>query len=70
MIMTDCFKEVNVIMPMLGGGTRVKGFQDTCKPLMILPDGELFFLKALRSLKNYQIDTLCLVVLKEYGKAK
>lgn len=65
--MTDCFK-VNVIMPMLGGGTRVKGFQDTCKPLMILPDGELFFLKALSSLKNYQIDTLCLVVLKEYEK--
>lgn len=58
--------EVNVIMPMLGGGTRMQGCQPTCKPLMRLPDGERFFLRALDSLKNYRINALILVVLPDY----
>jgi hypothetical protein len=60
--------KVNVIMPMLGGGTRMRGIQSTCKPLMKLPDGNLFFLKALKSLKNYNVQALILVVLKDYFK--
>lgn len=60
--------KVNAIMPMLGGGTRMRGIQPTCKPLMKLPDGNLFFLKALKSLKNYNVQTLILVVLKDYFK--
>ena len=59
-------KAVNVLMPMLGGGTRMFSIQSNCKPLMSLPDGNLFFLKALSSLENYNIDTVCLVVLEEY----
>ncbi|MBR2265469.1 MAG: hypothetical protein IJ882_02160 [Paludibacteraceae bacterium] len=58
--------KVNVIMPMLGGGTRMQGCQPTCKPLMRLPDGERFFVRALESLSNYQIEDLVLVVLKDY----
>ena len=53
-------------MPMLGGGTRMRGIQPTCKPLMKLPDGDLFFLKALKSLKNYNVQTVILVVLNDY----
>ena len=37
---------------MLGGGTRMQGCQPTCKPLMRLPDGERFFVRALESLSN------------------
>lgn len=58
--------KVNVIMPMLGRGTRMDGIQDVCKPLMSLPDGDMFFLKSLSSLKNYDIQILVLVVLEEY----
>ena len=58
--------KVNVIMPMLGGGTRMQGCQPTCKPLMRLPDGERFFMKALQSLANYDINQLVLVVLEDY----
>ena len=64
-----CFNKpmkVNVIMPMLGGGTRMQGCQPTCKPLMRLPDGERFFIRALESLSNYQIEDLVLVVLPDY----
>ena len=57
---------VNVLMPMLGKGSRMFNIQSNCKPLMSLPDGNLFFLKALSSLENYNIDTVCLVVLEEY----
>ena len=68
--MKNCFDmkdyEVNVIMPMLGRGERMKGMQNTCKPLMKLPDGTLFFLKALSSLKEYKVNQLTLVVLREY----
>lgn len=68
--MKNCFEmerfEVNVIMPMLGRGERMRGMQDTCKPLMKLPDGETFFLKALSSLKEYKVNQLTLVVLREY----
>ena len=42
------------------------GVQNTCKPLMKLPTGERFFMKALTSLKNYDIQCLVLVVLKNY----
>ena len=58
--------KVNVVMPMLGQGSRMLGVQNTCKPLMKLPTGERFFMKALTSLKNYDIQCLVLVVLKEY----
>ena len=58
--------KVNVIMPMLGGGTRMQGCQPTCKPLMRLPDGERFFVRALESLSQYQIEDLVLVVLPDY----
>lgn len=58
--------EVNVVMPMLGRGSRMLGVQNTCKPLMKLPTGEYFFMKALTSLKNYDIRLLVLVVLKDY----
>jgi len=58
--------EVNVIMPMLGKGTRMQGCQATCKPLMTLPDGTRFFMRALESLKNYKVNVLILVVLPEY----
>lgn len=58
--------KVNVVMPMLGQGSRMMGIQKTCKPLMKLPTGERFFMKALTSLKNYEIQHLVLVVLKEY----
>lgn len=58
--------KVNVIMPMLGGGTRMLGIQGTCKPLMTLPTGERFFMKALQSLANYDIQDLYLVVLTDY----
>ena len=68
--MKNCFDmkdyEVNVIMPMLGRGERMMGMQNTCKPLMNLPDGTLFFLKALSSLKEYKVNQLTLVVLREY----
>ena len=46
--------EINVIMPMLGGGTRMQNMQNTCKPLYKLPSGRPLFLKALESLKNYK----------------
>ena len=42
------------------------GCQPTCKPLMRLPDGERFFMKALQSLANYDINQLVLVVLEDY----
>ena len=58
--------KVNVVMPMLGQGSRMLGVQNTCKPLMKLPTGECFFMKALTSLKNYDIQCLVLVVLKDY----
>ena len=58
--------KVNVVMPMLGGGTRMRNVQPTCKPLMTLPTGERFFMKALTSLENYEIQTLVLVVLEDY----
>lgn len=58
--------KVNVVMPMLGRGSRMLGVQNTCKPLMKLPTGEFFFMKALTSLKNYDIQILVLVVLKDY----
>lgn len=58
---------VNVIMPMLGGGTRMQGVQKTCKPLMKLPNGEHFFVKALSSLRNYHVSKLVLLVLEEYA---
>lgn len=58
--------KVNVVMPMLGQGSRMLGVQNTCKPLMKLPTGERFFMKALTSLKNYDIQCLVLVVLKDY----
>lgn len=68
--MKNCFEmkdyEVNVIMPMLGRGERMQGTQNTCKPLMTLPDGTLFFLKALSSLEKYKVNQLTLVVLREY----
>lgn len=60
--------KINVIMPMLGEGSRMKGLQGTIKPLMALPDGDLFFIKALSSLKEYEIDNLVLVVREEYAK--
>lgn len=60
--------KVDVIMPMLGRGERMENCQDTCKPLMRLPDGERFFIRALRSLKNYKIRNLVMVVLKDFGK--
>ena len=60
-------KKVNVVMPMLGQGSRMLGVQNTCKPLMKLPTGERFFMKALTSLKNYDIQCLVLVVLKDYS---
>lgn len=44
----------------------MQGVQSTCKPLMKLPDGDLFFLKALNSLKNYNVQTVVLVVLRDY----
>lgn len=58
---------VNVIMPMLGGGARMQGVQKTCKPLMKLPNGEHFFVKALSSLRNYHVSKLVLLVLEEYA---
>lgn len=58
--------KVNVVMPMLGAGSRMAGVQPTCKPLMKLPTGERFFMKALTSLKNYDIQHLVLVVLRDY----
>ena len=42
------------------------GVQNTCKPLMMLPDGKRFFMRALESLFNYEIEDLILVVLKDY----
>lgn len=57
---------INVIMPMLGGGTRMKGAQKTCKPLYVLPNGEHLFAHALTSLRNYDIVNLVLMVLPEY----
>lgn len=58
--------KVDVIMPMLGGGTRMKNMQNTCKPLYKLPNGEILFLKALESLKNYDVDNLILVIREEF----
>lgn len=58
--------ECNVIMPMLGQGSRMAGVQPTCKPLMKLPTGETFFLKALSSLTHFDIKTIFLVVLEEH----
>lgn len=58
--------KVDVIMPMLGRGERMENCQDTCKPLMRLPDGERFFIRALRSLKNYEIRNLVMVVLEDF----
>ena len=60
--------EVNVIMPMLGGGTRMQGVQNTFKPLMRFKNGEYFFIRALKSLVNYKINRLVLVVLQEYSQ--
>lgn len=60
--------KVDVIMPMLGRGERMENCQNTCKPLMCLPDGERFFIRALRSLKNYKIRNLVMVVLEDFGK--
>lgn len=60
--------KINVIMPMLGEGSRMKGLQGTIKPLMALPDGDLFFVKALSSLEEYEIDSLVLVVREEYAQ--
>lgn len=60
--------KVDVIMPMLGRGERMENCQDTCKPLMRLPDGERFFIRALRSLENYEIRNLVMVVLEDFGK--
>lgn len=57
---------INVIMPMLGGGTRMAAMQQTCKPLMTLPDGTHFFRKALQSLANYKVHSLALVVLEDF----
>lgn len=59
-------QSVDVIMPMLGGGTRMNGMQNTCKPLYVLPDGQKLFLKALSSLKAYKVFRLLLLVLPEY----
>ena len=44
----------------------MRGIQGTCKPLMTLPTGERFFMKALQSLANYDIQDLYLVVLTDY----
>lgn len=63
---TNNAEKIDVIMPMLGGGTRMKGMQNTCKPLYELPDGSILFIKALESLKHYNIARLVLVVLEEY----
>lgn len=58
--------KINVIMPMLGHGVRMQSIQNTIKPLIEFPSGKPFFLKALESLSNYEIDTLSLVIPKEY----
>lgn len=59
--------KVNVIMPMLGDGTRMKGVQDDLpKPLKKFPDGDLFFIKALSSLEAYEINKLTLIVRLEH----
>lgn len=58
--------KINVIMPMLGRGTRMYGIQNTVKPLIEFPDKKPFFLKALESLSNYEIDTLVLVIPIDY----
>lgn len=60
--------EINVIMPMLGAGVRMQNLQNTCKPLIKLENGNYMFMQALRSLRNYEINNLVLVVLQEYEK--
>lgn len=57
---------INVVMPMLGEGSRMKNLQNTCKPLYKLPDGTPLFIQSLKSLVNYEIKILCLVVLEQY----
>lgn len=59
-------EDINVLMPMLGGGTRMKGAQNTCKPLYKLPNGGHLFVEALKSLSNYNVHELILLVLPEY----
>lgn len=59
-------ERIDVIMPMLGEGSRMRGIQNTIKPLMRFSDGKVFFIKALDSLRNYEIDNLVLVVREEY----
>lgn len=62
------FDRVNVVMPMLGKGERMRNLQDTCKPLYKLPDGKPLFLRALESLNQYSIYNLVLVILLEYAE--
>ena len=60
--------KIDVIMPMLGAGTRMKGLQNTCKPLIVLDNNVPMFLQALKSLQKYEINNLILVIPRKYAK--
>lgn len=67
-------KLVDVVMPMLGKGTRMNGMQNTIKPLITLKNNsgkpeQAMFLQSLSSLVAYSINNLVLVVPKEYESA-
>lgn len=59
--------KINVIMPMLGKGTRMNGIQNgTLKPLLKFKDGTPFFIRSLKSLDSYNIKKLFLIIPIEY----
>lgn len=57
---------ITVLMPMMGSGTRMRGYQNTIKPLIKLSDNKRLFERALESLENYNIEHLIAVVPAEY----
>ena len=64
-------KLIDVVMPMLGKGTRMNGMQNTIKPLIRLRNkagtvDQPMFMKSLTSLANYEINNLILIVPTEY----
>lgn len=60
--------EINVIMPMMGKGERMRGLQETIKPLIKTRTGKPLWLHALSSLSKYTINNLVTVVPDDYSK--
>lgn len=67
-------KLIDVVMPMLGRGTRMNGMQNTIKPLITLKNSsgkpeQAMFLQSLSSLASYSINNLVMIVPNEYETA-